>query len=272
MKLLVTDIDDTLSVGERVSEEVQDACARLKDAGWDIMIATGRTFATAVGHMRAAGATQPAILYDGSRTMSLQGEDLRSFCLEPETARSVLDFVWPLPVEIQISGDEVVHCRESDTETIRFYRRAGVPVYCVDTPQAGTPIYRIGLWVRPEELERLESELNAAFGDALEVTPGGTEFLDLLPRGVSKGTSLERFVSSLPEAPEVLVAAGDHKNDLAMLRYADVAVVPTNAAPSLLDVADIVMPRASEHGMRALVDHLLSPDFKPRKTRPPLRL
>ena len=43
MKLFVTDIDDTLSVGETVSEEVKEACARLKDNGWDIMKKSSRT-------------------------------------------------------------------------------------------------------------------------------------------------------------------------------------------------------------------------------------
>ena len=272
MKLFVTDIDDTLSVGETVSEEVKDACVRLKEAGWDIMIATGRTFGTARKHIEAAGATQPAILYDGSRTMTVQGKEIHGSLFERPLAEKVLDFLWPLPLEIQISGDETIHCRESDRETALFYKKAGVPVHYVTTPFSAGPIYRIGLWVKPEELASMEKKLKLAFDEHLEVTPGGAEFLDILPKGVSKGSALDRFISTLPSRPEIIVAAGDHKNDLAMLQYADIAAAPRNAVEALLSVADIVMPKASEHGIRTLVNHILSPEFQKNKTNRPLYL
>ncbi|MDR3230202.1 MAG: Cof-type HAD-IIB family hydrolase [Synergistaceae bacterium] len=271
MKLFVTDIDDTLSVGETVSVEVRRACARLRDAGWDIMIATGRTFGTSKNHMRAVGATQPAILYDGARTMTLDGREIRSSSFDPALAAEVLRSLWEAPVEIQIAGDEVVYCRESDGETVRFYREAGVPVhYVTETfifqPFTIGPVYRIGLWVRPEDLSGLEARLRASF-DGVEALAGGARFLDVLPEGVSKGSALDRFLADLPVRPEVIVAAGDHRNDLAMLLLADVAAVPRNAAESLLPLADIVIPSAAEHGVEALVDHLLSPAFVPKRKK-----
>jgi Cof subfamily protein (haloacid dehalogenase superfamily) len=269
MKLFVTDIDDTLSVGERVSEEVKDACARLKNSGWDIMIATGRTFGTAKAHMKAASATQPAILYDGARVMSVEGKEIRSFLLDPALAARLLDFLWTLPAEVQIAGDEIVHCREDDVETVRFYREAGMPVCYIGAPFIPGPVYRIGLWLRPEILSFVERKVREAFGSDVEVVSGGAEFLDILPKGVSKGNALEFYVSTLPRRPEIVVAAGDHKNDLTMLRCADVAVIPANAAQVLLPLADVIMPQAAENGISALVRHLLSPDFSfPKKDRP----
>jgi Cof subfamily protein (haloacid dehalogenase superfamily) len=261
MKLFVTDIDDTLSVGEQVSEEVKDACARLKNSGWEIMIATGRTFGTAKKHMKAASATQPAILYDGARVMSVEGKEIHSFLFDPALAAQLLDFLWTLPTEIQVAGDEIIHCRESDAETERFYRKAEIPVYYMAAPLISGPVYRIGLWLKPENFAFVESKVAAAFGEYAEVVSGGTEFLDILPQGVSKGSALECYLSRLPRRPELVVAAGDHKNDLTLLRCADVAVVPANAAEALLPLADVIMPKAAENGIHALVQHLLSPDF-----------
>jgi Cof subfamily protein (haloacid dehalogenase superfamily) len=261
MKLFVTDIDETLSVGETVSQEVQDACARLKDSGWKIMIATGRTFGTAKTHMKAASATQPAILYDGARVMSMEGKEIHSFLFDPLLAAKLLEFLWTLPAEIQIAGDEVIHCREKDVETELFYRKADMPVSCISEPFIPGPVYRIGLWLRPENFSFVESQVEAAFGDHAEVLPGGAEFLDILPKGVSKGSALEFYISSLPRRPAMIVAAGDHKNDLTMLRRADVAAIPVNAAEALLPLADIVMPKAADNGISALVRYLLSPNF-----------
>ena len=261
MKLFVTDIDETLSVGEVVSEEVMEACLRLKNNGWDIMIATGRTFRTSKGHINAASATQPAILYDGCRIMSLNGKGIWSSLLDVSTASKLLDAIWNMPVEIQITGDEEIYCRESDEETTRFYRQAGAPVHHIEAPPAVTPMYRIGLWIEPEKLPAVEDEIKKLFGDVFEVTSGGMAFLGIQPKGVSKGGTLRHFVSGLSKRPEIIVAAGDYNNDFAMLRYADFAAAPCNASPSILSVADFIMPRAGEHGICSLIDHILSPGF-----------
>jgi Cof subfamily protein (haloacid dehalogenase superfamily) len=261
MRLLVTDIDETLSVGETVSAEVRSACARLRMGGWDIMIATGRIFGAARKHLEAASVSQPSIFYDGCRLMSPDGAELHATLLSPSLAKEILDFLWPLPLEIQITGDEVVYCRESDGETIRFYRQTEVPVHYVSAPFAEEPIYRIGLWLAPEKLPAVVDRLRDAFGGHAEISAGGTEFVDILPKGVSKGATLEGFIATLPERPEVIVAAGDNENDRTMLRFADVAVVPRNAAPALLPLAGVVMPTALEHGLSALAEHLLSPEF-----------
>ena len=262
MKLFVTDIDETLSVGEVVSEEVREACLRLKNSGWDIMIATGRTFGTARNHMKAASATQPAIVYDGARIMGLNGEEIWSSLLDTHTVDKLLHAIWNMPFEIQIAGDEVVCCRESDEETTRFYAQAGVAVRHIAAPRAVAPVYRIGLWIEPEKFRGVENKIKRLFGDVFEVTYGGVSFLDILPKGVSKGSALSRFVSSLPEPPRIVVAAGDHNNDLTMLRYADFAAAPRNAHPSILSEADFLMPGAGEHGICSLIDHIISPEFE----------
>ena len=261
MKLLVTDIDETLSVGETVSAEVRDACARLRRGGWDIMIATGRIFGSARKHMEAIRVSQPSIFYDGCRLMSLDGAELHSTRLSLSLVNEILEFLWPLPLEVQIAGDEIVYCRESDRETIRFYRQSDVPIRRVSAPFAEEPVYRIGLWLAPEKLPDIVRRLRDAFGGRVEVFSGGAEFVDILPKGVSKGAALERFTATLPEPPELVVAAGDNENDLTMLRFADMAAVPRNADPALLPLAGFIMPTALEHGLSALVEYLLSPAF-----------
>ena len=169
--------------------------------------------------------------------------------------------MWDLPAEIQITGDEHIYCRENDTETARFYNKAGIPIRYVSAPTAPSRIYRIGLWFEPGKLSFIESRAADIVGHIAEVTSGGPGFLDVLPKGVSKGNALEYFVSTMPSRPDIIVAAGDHDNDLTMLRYADIAAVPGNGAENLFSVADIIIPKAAEHGVSALINHMLSPNF-----------
>lgn len=260
MKLFITDIDDTLSVGEVVSEEVRNACARLRSAGWDLMVATGRTYSAARRHMEAIGVTRPSILYNGGRIVEPGGRPLYSRLMDRDLARRVLEYVWTLPLELQISGDEHIGCREKDAETRRFFAGVG-PIRLVTEPVVTEPVFRICLWMDSEIMPEVERDLRERFGHEAEVCPGGTQFMDIQPLGTSKGTALDRLLAELPSRPEVIVAAGDHRNDLELLRRADIAASPVNAHETLLREADLVIPRATEHGISTLIDHILSPDF-----------
>ena len=260
MKLFITDIDDTLSVGEVVADEVQEACSRLRGAGWDILVATGRTYNTARSHMEAIGVTCPSILYNGGRIVDPSGRALHSHLLENALARRTLKYVWTLPLELHVSGDEHIVCRETDTETRRFFAGAG-SIRLTAEPVVTEPVFRICLWMDARLMPETERGLRARFGGEAEICPGGPQSMDIQPLGVSKGAALDRLLAELPERPEVIVAAGDHCNDLELLRRADVAASPANAHESLLREADLVIPPASEGGIRTLIDRLLSPAF-----------
>ena len=260
MKLFITDIDDTLSVGEVVADEVQKACARLRNAGWDLMVATGRTYNTARRHMEAIGVTCPSILYNGGRIVAPGGRPLHTHLMEGDLANRILEYVWTLPLELQVSGDENIGCRETDAETRRFFAGVG-PIRLLTEPVATEPVFRICLWMEARLMPEVEWDLRRRFGGEAEICPGGPQFMDIQPLGVSKGSALDRLLAGLPDFPEVIVAAGDHCNDRELLRRADFAASPSNAHESLLREADLVIPPAAEHGLRTLIDRILAPDF-----------
>lgn len=268
MKLFITDIDDTLSVGEVVADEVREACSRLSGAGWDLMIATGRTHSTARGHMEAIGVTCPSILYNGGRIVDPRGRPLYSRLMENGLANRILQYVWTLPLELQVSGDEHIGCRETDVETRRFFANTG-PIHLLTEPVAAEPVFRICLWMDARLMPEVERDLRERFGHEAEICPGGPQFMDIQPLGVSKGSALDRLLSELPARPEVIVAAGDHCNDRELLRRADVAASPANAHEALLREADLIIPPATEGGIRTLIDHILSPDFSPAPSGTP---
>ena len=260
MKLFITDIDDTLSIGEAVADEVREACSRLRSSGWEIMVATGRTYGTARGHMEAIGVTRPSILYNGGRIVDPVGRPLYSRLMEENLANRILEYVWTLPLELQVSGDERISCRETDTQTRSFFANLG-PIRLVTEPVVTEPVFRICLWMESRLMPEVEKDLRERFGREAEICPGGPQFMDIQPLGVSKGSALDRLLAELPTRPEVIVAAGDHCNDRELLRRADVAASPSNAHEALLREADLIIPPVSEHGIRALIDHILSPAF-----------
>jgi len=264
MNLLVTDIDCTLSVGETVSDEVISACRELCDNGWQIMIATGRTLQSCLSHIRQISALDTAIVYDGARVMNANsGEEVLGFELSHSEVLEIMEYSWNSDLEIQITGDEIIYCRESDVETQDFCRVTGLKYSIMDSPNIEGRVFRVAYWGEQNAIRSLEMNLKSKFRDIFNITRGGDNFLDVLPWGISKGYALVQLIrEGYIEAPELTVAAGDHLNDFELLCYADISAVPHDCAPEILKLADIIMPSVKNHGFSFLTKILVNTDTR----------
>ena len=274
MKLLVTDIDETLSRGEQLTPGVISACGRLRENGWTIMVASGRILATALPHIRGTGTDLPAILYDGGRIMDTKtGRAVSETSMDPALAREIVQAGWEHPVELQIIGDERAVCRSADIVTRGFFAEAGVPVdSSLEAPSVPREVFRVIFHGIPGSIRSLERDLKSRFAGRAEIVQAGEGFLDILPLGVSKGAALRGWLSTLPELPEIVVAAGDHHNDVEMLKEADIAVVPEDAAEEVLELSDVIMPSADKDGFAFLADWLLRGELQRGETESPVVL
>ncbi|MGD9944611.1 MAG: HAD family hydrolase [Burkholderiaceae bacterium] len=83
-------------------------------------------------------------------------------------------------------------------------------------------------------------------------------FLDVLPRGVSKGPTLRRLVEMLQLPPQAVLVAGDTMNDLSLFRAGFKGVAVANSEPLLLDaVRALPSVYASPHpGAAGIADAL----------------
>ena len=259
-KLLVTDIDGTLAHRDHVCDEVVQTCRRLKDDGWEIIIATGRILASARRLMRAVGALPQAIVYDGARIMTDgTGEELWGATIPPETVESILGMIWEAAPGIQVFGDEEVYCRPGDLLARRYFSALGVPVMDdLIRPRPIPGIFRVIVHGDPEEVEGIGLRVQGAFGGAARAVFAGDGFLDILGPGISKGAAMRKLLGFLLEkdGPALVAAAGDHLNDLEMLEQADIAITMEDAREPLLDVADIILPPASEKGFSKILEPL----------------
>ncbi len=274
MKLLVTDIDETLSRGESPSPEVERACARLRENGWSLMVATGRILATSLSHIRGIGSSLPAIVYNGARIMDpATGRALLETTMDPGLAAEVVEAAWSCPAELQVIGDERAFCRSSDVMTKSFFEASGVPVDdSMKSPYAPSLVYRVIFHGPAEAIKSLADDLSVRFSGRAEVVQAGDRFLDVLPPGISKGAALAAWLETLDKKPSLVVAAGDHHNDMELLASAHLAAAPEDAAGEVLKIADVIMPRADSHGFSSFADWLLEWEKNPCEITAPVVL
>lgn len=93
---------------------------------------------------------------------------------------------------------------------------------------------RCSYFCPPEEASRPELlDIARELECSLQYSAG--LYLDFLPRGVNKGSTLSRLIEFLAIDPEQVLVAGDNLNDLSMLTLGLKGVCVGNAEPALLD-------------------------------------
>ena len=101
-------------------------------------------------------------------------------------------------------------------------------------------------------------ELLAASGlGGFHATTSGAPFLEIQGDGVTKASGVARLCALLGvDAAEVL-AAGDAKNDIELLRWAGLGVAMGNAVPEAKDAADWTTATNDEDGLALAIELLL---------------
>jgi hydroxymethylpyrimidine pyrophosphatase-like HAD family hydrolase len=266
LKILVSDFDGTLAHRDHVPLAVSRALLSLVEAGWELILATGRIYASVRPHLESVPTTMPLILYDGARIVSSDGGDvLFERLLAGETASEALRIGWNSGLEVQVYGDEEILIRPDESDSERYFRKLAVPVRNdLVEPRVDEDVYRVIFYGDPVVVRRLARRMASALGEAAAVTLAGDGFLDILAPGVSKGAALEHLLASMGR-PGCLVCAGDHHNDRELLLLADLAAVPDDAANELKAVSHFIFPSASEEGFVSLARFLLESDGVPCK-------
>jgi hypothetical protein len=248
--MIAMDLDGTLlDSNAKVSEENARAIAEAQSRGIEIVLVTGRRFDFARPIADSLPCDLHFIVNNGAMIKSQSGvTDLRHL-LPGATARRVLE-----ATEEFRSGAAVVFDRPRENQVMmerpdwdhpvrgRYLRRnreyIGLISPLTDCLNGTDPI-QVGYADNCKNL-RAAMKLLQELPIANEYTLALTEYesrdlsiLDVLKRGVSKGSALAEWTKRRGIAREELMAVGDNWNDREMLEFAGLPIVMGNAVPEL---------------------------------------
>ncbi|MDO5017058.1 MAG: Cof-type HAD-IIB family hydrolase [Porphyromonas sp.] len=103
-------------------------------------------------------------------------------------------------------------------------------------------------------LYQAKEDLEAHYGRSLNFFISNDHFLDVVPRGVDKGSTLEFLVEELGMDKSEVMAVGDSYNDLSMITIAGLGVAMSNATEAVKRSADYVTTGNNTDG----ISHLLN--------------
>lgn len=269
-KALFLDLDGTLLNDQKeITPGNRRAIVRALSAGHQIVITTGRPLVSAIDQARQLALDGPGcylIAYNGGMIYDLGTRRvIFQKTIPPELVRPVFAEARRRGVHIQTySGAQVLVEPWCATETVARYCRLIGMTYAVlpdiraleEEPSKLLVIdYR-----RQEPLYAFRDWVLSQFGDRLDSFFSCDQYLEIVPRGLNKGSALLRLAVLLGLPQERTVAVGDAANDLSMLQAAHVGVAMRNSTEEVKALADAVTTRDNNHdGVAEVVEQYLFP-------------
>ena len=264
-KLLVFDIDGTLVGPSHILDPYTRAILlKLRDRGIHITLATGKNLPATKQIADDLEIELPLVLSNGSIIETRFGKI---------NARSVLPFnVTKRVVEICEAGNTnlVIYI---DNDIIMKKMNADIfPIY----NQVTYGIVEIGQWEtiedryaevnkclvieqhQPQNLINLEKMFKQELGDRADIIFTSTKLLEVLPKGITKVTGIQRLIDSLGIKMSEVMAFGDYDNDIEMLNAAGLGVVVENGSEAAKASADLIIGPCDQNGPAKFLENLMS--------------
>ncbi|MEU4549390.1 HAD family hydrolase [Nonomuraea dietziae] len=251
IRWIVTDLDGTL-VGRDLAmvPASRDALRRFREAGGQVVIATGRMERSALPYYEALGLDGPAILYNGARTVNLaSGRVHRSHFLPPEawkTLQAEFDDLPPGVYPVAFSGGEA-YALDNAPELREFARRDRITLR---HPGAWTSL----LAGEISKCMLIGGPLPDLCVPGTVTTRSEATYLEVLPEGATKGAALHGLAEAEGVPLAEIAAVGDNPNDLDMIEVAGIGAAVGDGHPSVRSAADVVVRACTDGAVAQVVE------------------
>ena len=255
-KLFFTDLDDTLFSRKKIiSQRIRDDIKKAGEEGQRVILCSGRPFSTIKPLLDDLG-----IGYKGNYVVSFNG----GLILEADTGKTlyrnevpedickkVMKLCQSLNIHSQFYDEDGVLTPDEGPE-VRRYADLSKGTYKFDPDLSdnfvGTsPKIEIIDLDDHARLDSLKSTILEKFGDSLDLFFSNPYYLEVMPKGVSKGSAVHYLSKYLGVPIENTVAVGDSDNDISMIKVAGIGCAMANAIDSVKKAADYITVNDCDH-------------------------
>lgn len=110
----------------------------------------------------------------------------------------------------------------------------------------------------PETICRIQKQMEALDLPEIDMARSADTYLEIFPKGVTKGRALETICEKLDILPEETIAFGDQELDIPMIQKAGVGIAMGNAIAELKELADDVTGTNNDAGIASALERYLA--------------
>ncbi len=251
-KLLLLDIDGTLLNSDKeLPESALEALEKARANGHDLAIATGRGPFMITDLLKKLD-IETFITFNGQYIVH-NNEVIHTEALDPAMLEKVVRFAeekdHPLVFmngQKMISSIDYHPAIDESLKSLKFPHPVTEKNFHLDNE-----IYQSLVFCTKEE----EASYHENFKD-LQFVRWHRVSCDILPKGGSKASGIEKLIASTGHSIEDTIAFGDGLNDLQMMKTAGFSVAMDNGHPETKKVASYVTGHVDDDGLSKAFSHL----------------
>lgn len=261
--LICTDLDGTLLRNDgTVSDENIEAIEYFKAQGGYFTFVTGRMPFFVSCALDKIKPNAPFGCVNGAGLFDHIKNEYIWTAVMPENVTELVEYVdEKLPmVGIQVNTyHKTYFCKENETMA-NFRKETNLENLVCHYNDVKEPISKIlfGSEIN-EEIEELEKLLNEhPLAEEFDFIRSERTLYEILPKGIGKGTAVEKLCRFLKLDINKTVAIGDYNNDISMFKAAGTGIAVSNACDDALRAADFITVSNEEHAIARVIHDIKS--------------
>ena len=258
--MIVLDMDDTLLSDEHIiSERNREAIQKAQEKGIFVVLASGRPTGGMIEYAKDLNLdtyNSFIISYNGGQILEVSKEEvIFEETLSVENLHSIYDYsketktnmiTYKQGVIIGETEDEFATI-EKELTGLQFKKVENFKEFvnkpCVKTLLLGEPIY----------LKKVYEDAKNRY-PLLNITMSKPFFLEIMPEGIDKSTSIERLIKQLNIHKDEVMAIGNAGNDLGMIKFAGIGVWVENADEDLKPQGNVIVSSNNNDGVAEAIE------------------
>lgn len=256
--LILTDFDGTFANDKGIiTEDNIEMISYFTSHGGHFSVSTGRTY-QGFHHYNERYINAPVLLANGAMAYDYAKKDTVFFDgLREEGVCSIKKILNEFPeITVEMYPFNETYAINLTDVSHRHFSSQGIDYKIVNDPsETPLPWAKVMLACGDVDPKKVHEFMDEMTPDISYIKTTG-EFIEVLARGVDKGSGLLKMAKRLSVHPKDAYAVGDGLNDLEMIVAAGKGFVPENGNKQVLEVADFIV-RSNNNGAIANVIEIL---------------
>jgi len=254
VKLLAIDLDGTLLNSEgKISKEDKNVLRKFFEKGGIVILSSGRMTDCVSIYSKILEIDTPLIVYNGAMVRLREKENRKIIYHNPvplKYSKFIIDYCIKNKFLLNFYYDDILYA-QNETNLKKYAeiysKQTGAKYNFIDLKimKDKKPTKLILITdVKNPNIERTRDfqykHFKKIFGKSLNIVKTNPEYLEFMNKGVNKGKGLQALVEYYKIKKDEIIAFGDGENDIEMLLYAGISVVPKNAKEKVKKISKIV--------------------------------
>ena len=262
IKVLALDLDGTLTNSEKkVSKRTKEVLEKAMKQGVRVVLASGRPTMGILPLAKELNMKEYGgyiLAYNGAMIIDCKSEKV---VYENALPMDCIETLCKVAKKYEVAilsyrGNEVITENDTDPYVLKecFVNKTKAHKVKNLTNAITSPVAKCLIVGENEKLVPVKQYLEELFQDQLNIFFSEPYFLEIMPLGVEKSSSLSRLLKILKTNRSHLMACGDGLNDITMLEYAGLGVAMENGCKEAKEKADVITKSNDQDGVAIAVE------------------